>query len=702
MKMYYSHKKATIGLLALLFLFSYVLSPNDVSVYAEGDFDYYIGTGIYDITGPPAEVVMMGYANSSMMTEGLHFRLKSRAFIMKEKDSDNSLVFVSADTGMIFHSITQGVIQKLEDNGYGDLYNYNNVMLSATHNHSGPGGYSHEGLYNVSSYGFHEENYEVIVDGIYESIVRAHENLEPGYIEINQGQVDGTSSNRSKEAYNNNPEAERNQYDDNVDKTMTLLNFKNSEGDLLGVINWFAVHGVSMGQDNDLISGENKGYASYLYEKEMETDYHAEKTFVAAFSQSNLGDVTPNIFGDGDGYGDNDFESTQESGRIQFEAAIHLSETANERLKGPLSSKHQFKDFSNIEIDGQYTDGETQRTYPSALGYSFAAGTEDGRPGLPVFEEGMTQAEYSLEDHHNIVKFVQDLMVIVPQIGEMSGSLYPELWEQHFPKPVLFAPSQVEPDPWTPQIIPQQIFQLGQLSVIAVPAEFTTMAGRRLGDLVITNMADQFNDDNYAVIAGLSNSYSSYVSTPEEYDMQHYEGASTQFGRWTLSAYLQEFDKLSNAIILDEEIDPGPTPKDLTDEQVYFLPGIVFDAPPAFRDFGDIKDDVNSNYKASDIVKVTFWSGHPNNNFRNDSTYLEVQQLIDGEWKVIADDHDWETKFYWDRESTLLGTSSSTIEWEVPEDADSGTYRIVHYGAYQKITGKVFEYTGKSSEFTVE
>ncbi|MDX8364321.1 neutral/alkaline ceramidase [Cytobacillus sp. IB215665] len=700
--MYSTLKKMMAVIIVAVFLLSYLPVVKTESATNAGNFDYYVGAGMYDITGPAAEVVMMGYADSAHKTEGLHFRLRSRAFIMKEKDANNNVVFVSADVGTIFHSVTQGVINKLEQNGYGHLYNYSNVILSATHSHSGPGGYSHEGLYNVSTFGFHEENYQAIVDGIYESIIRAHHNLEPGYIEITEGYLDGTSANRSIEAYNNNPEGERNKFQDSVDKTVTHLNFRNQQGELLGIINWFAVHPVSMSQENHLISGDNKGYASYLYEKEMGTDYTDNKTFVAAFAQANEGDVTPNIFGDGKGYGDDDFDSTKRSGEIQFEKAKALSNLAEIRLTGPISSRHEFVDFSNLVVDPQYTDGEERRTYPSTMGYSFAAGTEDGRTNLPVFVEGMTQSEYSIDGYDNLVTYAQGLLTLVPQIGEMSGVLYPELWEQHYPKPILFAPSEVSPDPWTPQIIPLQMVQIGQLSILAVPAEFTSMAGRRLKESVNEKMGPQFNGENYVVVAGLSNSYSSYVTTPEEYDVQHYEGASTQFGKWTLSGYLQEFDKLSNAIINNEGIAPGPLPKDLSNEQVYFDIGIVFDAPPIFKDFGDVKDDVQLSYQKGDIVSVSFWSGHPNNNFRTQSTYLEVQKLENGEWITVANDGDWETKYRWIRESTILGTSSSLIEWEIPFDADAGNYRIVHYGAYQTITGKVYEYDGISSEFTLE
>ena len=41
------------------------------------------------------------------------------------------------------------------------------------------------------------------------------------------------------------------------------------------------------------------------------------------------------------------------------------------------------------------------------------------------------------------------------------------------------------------------------------------------------------------VIAGLTGTYSSYVTTREEYSAQRYEGASTIFGPSTLNAYIQ-------------------------------------------------------------------------------------------------------------------------------------------------------------------
>ncbi|MBD1371558.1 neutral/alkaline ceramidase [Hazenella sp. IB182357] len=677
----------------LIFLPLFSVSAYNVN---ENAFDYYIGTGKYDITGPPAEVVMMGYADSNQKTEGIHMRLQSRAFVIQEKNSDDRVVFVSADLGQIFHSVKQGVMDKLSENGLGHLYRYENVVMSATHTHSGPGGYAHDGLYNFSTYGFHKQNYKTIVEGIYQSIVKAHQSLAPGYIDMAKTNISGVSANRSLDAYDLNPQSERSQYASTVDETMTQLNLRDEKGHLRGIINWFPVHGVSMGKENHLISGDNKGYAAYRYEKEFGS------SFVAAFAQSNEGDITPNVRGDGEGLGENDYENTEKAGEIQYLAAKSLSYNASERIQGGIAYKHQFIDFSNIKVDKQFADGQDRRTYPGALGHSFAAGTEDGKGPLDFFYEGMTQPEYDIDDYDNIIPYLQKIIRIVPQVGEMSGSQYPELWEQHYPKPILFAPSKVKPDAWTPQEIPLQLVNIGQFSIASVPAEFTSMAGRRLKEQIQQQFQTQGGKEQTVVIAGLANSYSGYVTTPEEYHAQHYEGASTHFGKWTLGAYLQKFDALTDAIITHRDIDPGRLPKDLSEEQLYLLPGVVFDAAPLFKDFGDVKENVKKSYQAGDQVKVKFWSGHPNNNFKTASTYLKVQNYKNGDWVTVADDGDWETQFKWTRQSTLGATSYVTITWNIPENVKKGTYRIVHEGTYKKVNGKMKNYQGASSSFKIE
>ena len=70
---------------------------------------------------------------------------------------------------------------------------------------------------------------------------------------------------------------------------------------------------------------------------------------------------------------------------------------------------------------------------------------------------------------------------------------------------------------WQPSVLPTQIIKIGQLLVIAVPGEFTTMSGRRLREAVKKEFEKQKPGSNVeVVISGLANAYSSYVTTFEE------------------------------------------------------------------------------------------------------------------------------------------------------------------------------------------
>ena len=62
---------------------------------------------------------------------------------------------------------------------------------------------------------------------------------------------------------------------------MSLLKFVDSSGKPLAMINWHAVHGVSMNNSNKLISSDNKGYASLLFEADYNQGQLPGKVSVA-------------------------------------------------------------------------------------------------------------------------------------------------------------------------------------------------------------------------------------------------------------------------------------------------------------------------------------------------------------------------------------------------------------------------------------
>jgi neutral ceramidase len=77
------------------------------------DSKYSIGLGSYDITGPAADVNMMGYANTEQIASGVHFRLRARTFIVAEPGG-NRVVFVNLDACMGSQLVTIKVIERLK------------------------------------------------------------------------------------------------------------------------------------------------------------------------------------------------------------------------------------------------------------------------------------------------------------------------------------------------------------------------------------------------------------------------------------------------------------------------------------------------------------------------------------------------------------------------------------------------------------
>jgi Neutral/alkaline non-lysosomal ceramidase, N-terminal len=99
---------------------------------------------------------------------------------------------------------------------------------------------------------------------------------------------------RSAYSYPFNVNATDYEYD--VDKNTTLIRVQKEDGTDVGVLQWFSVHGTSMNNTNSLISGDNKGFASWALERMHNPPSSMPGTgpFVAAFAQSNEGDVSPN------------------------------------------------------------------------------------------------------------------------------------------------------------------------------------------------------------------------------------------------------------------------------------------------------------------------------------------------------------------------------------------------------------------------
>ncbi|MCF2151396.1 neutral/alkaline non-lysosomal ceramidase N-terminal domain-containing protein [Desmonostoc muscorum LEGE 12446] len=532
---------------------------------------YNIGTGISEVTDPAIGKNMQGMADPSQKIRGVESKLYARTFVITDatdKDLKKPVVIVIADIWASVEAVKTAVIKRLKSQPKFQSLNEENVLISGTHTHSGPGGFSHSALYEYATGGFDTHTFECVVSGIVKSIQKAFNNLAPGKIYINKGIIADCGRQRSKEAYLNNPAEERKRYNSDTDKEMLLLKFvrvNQTKEVPIGVLNWYAIHPTDRGQKTTVINGDNKGYASYLFEKALGTNYSNKETFIAAFANSNCGDVSGNVeFG----YipdGSDDKAHMELHGRKQFDMAKKLFDSATEELQGEIGFRHTRVDMSNIKIENQ----PGKRTWPGALGLAFAAGsTEDSIPKieLPVigtidsFElrEGLIEAK----DQISVTERAAQLAIISAMAATFGVTEDKRDFVQgHLPKPIILRTGLLNP-PITPNILPLQLIKIGSLILTAIPGEITTMAGRRLKETVLNELKD-FGIKHLAM-AAYANDYSLYITTKEEYDKQHYEGGCTLFGPYTLMAYQQEFRKLANALKNKKAVNPGPSPSKRT------------------------------------------------------------------------------------------------------------------------------------------
>ncbi len=634
---------------------------------------FQLGAGRYDITGPAAEEGMMGYGMIMQQTAGIYQRLWARAFVIESPTNHKRVVLVNVDLGHVFQGIKEGVVKKLQAL-YGDRYDDANVLITATHTHSGPGGYSTYVFYNLTTLGFSRENFNTIIDGIVAAISQAQAHMVPGRIKVASGELEGISFNRSPSAYELNPRHEIQHYAHDVDTQMTLLRFEDLQGAPIGMINWFPIHGVSMNNKNHLITGDNKGYAEYLFEQDYrQPDGHP--TVIAAFAQANAGDVSPNRYGHEGGEGLAGLAAIAAAGQPQYEKARSLFNAANETLAGDVDYRHQFIKMDEVVVEPAYTDGKTQMTCPAGIGVSMFAGTQDG--------EGVGRQGVTCDSVKKVLPHV---------ICELSRTTCQGV------KPIALSTGTMTPHPWTPNILPFQVIKLGDVVIVAAPFELTTMTGRRIREAVRAQLPQQTTQ--HVVLAALSNAYAGYVATNEEYQLQRYEGASTHFGPWTQAALQQSFVNLTRALVAGRPVAPGPQPPDLSQSQRDLQPGVFFDTAPLQHSFGDVARDVQSNYHPGETVEVSFWGGHPKNNYRIGGSYLAVQQWVQGVWRTIRTDDDWDTAYHWQRKG--IANNLITIVWRTPTTTPPGIYRIVHEGDYKSLLGRQIKpYRGESSLFTV-
>jgi len=518
-----------------------------------------IGFSRVDITTWEPGTSTMGWGHTDGVIEA-----RSRLFVraMVVRGPNGALAYACAELCIISLAVREAVIERLEKEHAERGLGAHNVVLSATHTHSGPNGYSHHLHYSGPSFGFSRRVFEVIVEGIVRAIVEAEERMEPGTLRVGRAFVphaEPVAFNRSVRAYNENrdtPRVDPRRPELATRRELLLLRADDARGQALGVVCWFGVHGTSVHADNRVIHADNKGMAALAFEGEAGRIPEIRPDFVAIFAQEAAGDVTPSFRVDrrrglSVGVSDDDFESARINGEIQYRHARRAFEAARsgEPLEGHIGGHVRNVDISDVEVHPGFADGRRgRRTHGAVVGLGMPVGTTEGPGPLKPFAGALERGSAWLRRGQRILGMEVDPKLPFLEVGRgVTGRFLGVLpIRAGFPfvaprEPMIAFMAAADrvgdlgDRSWVPSVVPIQVVRIGSLALAALPSEPTTVAGSRLRRA----MADALSGAGveHVVVNAYANGYSGYMTTREEYELQLYEGACTYFGPWTMAAY---------------------------------------------------------------------------------------------------------------------------------------------------------------------
>ncbi len=267
--------------------------------------EYLVGTGIEDFTrllngSLPHNLGTYGYAKyrrpidttinrpAGHIENGVHLPLKTRVISITHQPSQRNFIYVLLDLAFASDNIRRSVLKKIHQ--VDPTFESASLMITATHTHSAPAGFSDYLGYELVTPGYRPEYVETIATRTYEAILAAWDNQQPMDLIFSESTVPDdvpiAFSRKALPAYNNNPEvrepidAEHNYKA--TDRIWQMIHFEH-EDELHSMLNFFGAHPNRLGAE--IISSDTRGAASQYAELEL------PKNGIALFAQNAPGDI---------------------------------------------------------------------------------------------------------------------------------------------------------------------------------------------------------------------------------------------------------------------------------------------------------------------------------------------------------------------------------------------------------------------------
>lgn len=525
-----------------------------------------VGAARVDITPHPG-FSMFGHGPDSRVASGYWSRLECRAFYFETNEP--GFVIVSCDLQSISTLIQRRAAALVKA-----PITASRLMLTATHTHTAPAHYLDATLYNDLTStrfpGYDEGLVTMLSERIADAVDRAYNARRPARVRWATREVWGLTRNRSLGPFDANalgprpiPPAGHALPSDQcaIDPALRVLEIDHAQEDgansppggtgderrrPIGSIAFFAMHPSVLSPTNHLFSGDTHGVAVRAVERELRRQWGANDPWwsrcvdrpveddparalaprcpdpVHALINTNEGDMVP-IYA---------AHTPDEAIRVGEQLGAAIIDAGREPKADALAApgappvgpgrritpwKRDIPlDLRYLEVDlpgAGFRGSLIQLCGEAQIGVGVTLGGSDHPSSLvPLMSTDVLSADFD-SSHCQ-----------APKSSFISGGRY-----------------------GLPAHVPLALLRIDGTWISFIPAEMTIMAGARLND-VVRGFARLEDPQADAVVAGLSNGYIEYVATREEYQLQHYEGASTLYGPRTAEFLAAQLGVLAMAM----------------------------------------------------------------------------------------------------------------------------------------------------------
>lgn len=627
------------------------------------------GVAEVDVTPPPG---MPKSGHSRNAQDGTGFRTRIRVRVLHLRAGRASMALIAGDLhagSAVVQRLVAGAVAATTDIPLAGIF------MGATHTHAGPGQFHGSDFYNrwaSNRPGLDPYYTAYLAARIAGAVQEAHDTRSPARLAAGATEVWGYTRNRSLAAHVENRSvadkrtAPQRRYAA-VNPWLHLVRVDTEEAGgtrPLGAWAWFSIHGTGISRHDPAYNADVWAYITGEMGRGIEARTGVRP--VTAAVEGTHGDMTPAVRP-----GLLVYPEAERVGRGIGAAAAEL----HERLEGRLSASVRLAcGLREIDLGTHPVVGGIRLPQPAIGAAKLAGAVENSTPLLdriPPFRPGCPKPDRLVSGNPHGRKWIFGGRAVQERL---QGSAFP-------------------------RVLPVQILIVGSVSVLGLPFEITVEAGRRLESA----LAGVLPAAERVIVSSAANDYWDYLTTPEEYDLQCYEGASNLYGPRTLEFVTLVARELAADVAAgpDQVVDRSLESRTFAGQVRRYLaedlpPGSgparrvlpVADGTPGGSGSGAVTPAVGAAFVEADRWEDAYWemrwTGGPPGSLRWDRPMLRVERMEHGSWVPVVDgggpvdDAGWHTGVF--HLGAAPGPAAGDIyaaRWYQPPLGAPGSYRMV-------------------------